>query len=243
MPSIAINPRVLLVSLDPSSWFERMAEDLLDKLETAATLEQAADPDSAIEAVTEQPLPHAVLVTDGNIIKHRGVYAKLLDYVRGGGTLVFMGCFPGEINPEDLNDLLREAGLPWEMEGYYRVTVHRNDTEETAPHTSLLSSYSQKAVFLRNVDRKDAWYRLGESSRTESLVFAPVELGDKDQTPIAMTRIGEGKFGYVGDINGEEGSDRVILAMCGLRDSEYRRNSTSREPTILATFTYGTASP
>lgn len=32
---------------------------------------------------------------------------------------------------------------------------------------------------------------------------------------VALAKIGNGKLGYVGDVNGEEGSDAVVLAMCG----------------------------
>lgn len=57
-----------------------------------------------------------------------------------------------------------------------------------------------------------------DSSRTESLVLPPERVQDLQQTPIALTNMGRGKLGYVGDVNGEEGTDAVVLAMCGLRD-------------------------
>lgn len=37
-----------------------------------------------------------------------------------------------------------------------------------------------------------------------------------DQAAAAMAPLGAGKLGYVGDVNAEEGTDAVILAMCGL---------------------------
>jgi hypothetical protein len=72
---------------------------------------------------------------------------------------------------------------------------------------SLPACYSQKAVFLKNVEDAAAWYRPSKDSVIESLMA---------QTPVALAKVGEGKLGYVGDVNKEEGSDAVVLAMCGL---------------------------
>ncbi|KAJ5029793.1 hypothetical protein J3E73DRAFT_379654 [Bipolaris maydis] len=212
------DPRILLVSLDTASPFDQLYQGLLGKLNTVAALDRATKPESVLQGLADQP-PQAVLVTDSGIVQHRAVYAKLLDYVRGGGRLVFMGNFSTMTTTKDIDRLFQEAGLPWTHGAYQRTTVHRNDTEDTSSHTSLPPSYSQKAVFLAGVPDKDAWYLPKDSSHTESHVFYPVPITDQEQTPIALTNIGKGKLGYVGDVNGEEGSDAVVLAMCGLRDN------------------------
>lgn len=36
------------------------------------------------------------------------------------------------------------------------------------------------------------------------------------EIPTAWMRLGDGHLGYIGDVNEEEGTDSVILAMCGL---------------------------
>jgi hypothetical protein len=149
-------------------------------------------------------------------MQYHDVTARLLDYVRGGCILVLIGNFSSSIRPKDLEKFFREAGLPWTNGEYLRTTVHSNDTEETSSHTSLPSSYSQKAVFLASVYVNDAWYLPTDSSKTESLVFHSERVQDLQQTPIALTNLGKGKLGYVGDVNGEEDSDAVVLAMCGL---------------------------
>ncbi|EOA81001.1 uncharacterized protein SETTUDRAFT_166407 [Exserohilum turcica Et28A] len=166
--------------------------------------------------------PHAVLVTDGGIAQHGNVYAKLLDYAHSGGILVFMGTFSSFTRPSDFQSLFQKAGLPWKAGDYHRTTVYRNDTDTDATSSSraeLPASYSQKAVFLTGVPRKYAWYLPNASSRTESLVFPPAPIADQSQTPVAFADLGTGKLGYVGDVNGEEGSEAVVLAMCGLRGS------------------------
>jgi hypothetical protein len=210
-------PRILLVSLDINSPFDQLYQPTLVKLNTVAILDRVTKPESALQGLADQP-PQAVLVTDGGIAKHHAVYAKLLDYVHGGGRLVLMGNFSSLIKPNDLNKLFIGAGLPWTYAEYQRTIVYRNNTEETSSYTSLPTSYSQKAVFLAGVPGKDAWYLPNDSSQTESLVFQSEPVTDQERTPIALTNIGKGKLGYVGDVNGEEGSDAVVLAMCGLRD-------------------------
>ena len=47
------------------------------------------------------------------------------------------------------------------------------------------------------------------------MVFGP-ESVDTTTCPVAMANVGEGKLGYVGDVNGEHGSTLVVLAMSGL---------------------------
>jgi len=80
---------------------------------------------------------------------------------------------------------------------------------------TLEPSYSQKAVFLKGVDRNSSWYNPTSDSTTQSMVFAP-ESVDTTTCPVAMASVGAGKLGYVGDVNGEHGSTLVVLAMSGL---------------------------
>ena len=79
----------------------------------------------------------------------------------------------------------------------------------------LPEKYSQKAVFLKNVAKEAAVYLPSRDSRIESAVFSP-EPVDCEQTPVVLAKVGEGWLGYVGDVNAESESDRVVLAMCGL---------------------------
>ena len=55
-------------------------------------------------------------------------------------------------------------------------------------------------------------YRPCLDSVTQSRVFPP-EPVDPSETAVALTKIGEGWLGYVGDVNNEQGSQDVILAM------------------------------
>lgn len=66
----------------------------------------------------------------------------------------------------------------------------------------LALRYSQKAVTLSGVPAGDVIYS-GQSR------------GD-DDTAVAFGKVGKGYLGYVGDVNAEDESTDVVLAMCGL---------------------------
>ncbi|KAF2013904.1 hypothetical protein BU24DRAFT_424927 [Aaosphaeria arxii CBS 175.79] len=115
-------PHVLLVSLDTDFPFDQIYQASVGKLKALATLHHATNPASALQRLEHQPL-QAVLVTDGAIAQHRAVFVKLLDYVRGGGTLVLMGTFSSMTRPNDMNKLFQEAGLPWTYRDCRRINI------------------------------------------------------------------------------------------------------------------------
>jgi hypothetical protein len=53
------------------------------------------------------------------------------------------------------------------------------------------------------------------SSSIDSMVFAPSAY-EADQAQVVLATVGSGKLGYIGDVNNETESQRVVLAMCGL---------------------------
>jgi hypothetical protein len=70
-------------------------------------------------------------------------------------------------------------------------------------------SYSMKVVHVQGAKPEDAVYTPTEDSRTASLVFAP----SLSETPVTYTRVGSGFLGYIGDVNAEEETTGVSLAM------------------------------
>ncbi|KAF4311390.1 hypothetical protein GTA08_BOTSDO13129 [Botryosphaeria dothidea] len=61
---------------------------------------------------------------------------------------------------------------------------------------------------------------LGALFRTEfglaCAIYVSDEVAPRRQTPAAWAKVGKGWIGYIGDVNGEEATDLIILAMCGL---------------------------
>lgn len=90
------------------------------------------------------------------------------------------------------------------------------DAVDAAVAARLPERYSQKAAFVRGVEPRHMWYVTDSNSVVEYWVFAPTSAYDPEETAVAMAGVGDGKLGYVGDLNGEVESNTVILAMLGL---------------------------
>jgi hypothetical protein len=211
-------PQILLISLDLLPWFDDVYSSLIDQLHDKATIQRARKGHSAIRRLYEDP-PKVVLVTDAAITTKRyaNVWDALLAYVRDGGIAVYMGLFSSFVPPLNIKPFFQKAGLPWEAGSYHRTTVVLDKDKVPVDAVSCLAeSYSQKAVFHKNVDNSVAWYRQNGDSVIESSVFLPTHVGDISEVPIALANVGEGKLGYSGDVSTEEPSNAVIFAMCGL---------------------------
>ncbi|KAH6657237.1 hypothetical protein BKA67DRAFT_554651 [Truncatella angustata] len=76
--------------------------------------------------------------------------------------------------------------------------------------SGLPSSYSQKAVFPTHVDLDTALYVASNRSVVESLIHLPGSGIDLLETSVAFTRVRNGWVGYVGDVNGEDGTNAVV---------------------------------
>lgn len=74
-----------------------------------------------------------------------------------------------------------------------------------------------KALHLNGVAQSDMLYIATDVSRLESHVFAPRPITNTKETPVAFTKFGQGHIGYIGDVNSEDETHHVILAMCQAR--------------------------
>ncbi|KAL2009314.1 hypothetical protein VTN00DRAFT_7508 [Thermoascus crustaceus] len=181
-------PRVFLLSLAQTSWYDEMYERLIDKLSVHARLQRASKPAGAIKYLSSNN-PTTILA-EGPSSSAANSAASSPRMISTASSVRSLTC-PG-------NSATTTAPL---------------STSTSKLH--LHGAYSQKAVHLKNVEPTAALYLPLRDSTTESHVF-PRCAGDREQTPVAFTAFDQGWVGYVGDVNTEEGSDEVILAMCGL---------------------------
>ncbi|KAL6858471.1 ribonuclease H-like protein [Trichoderma novae-zelandiae] len=212
-------PRVLSVSLNHREFFDAMYGSLLTKIRAGSVFQRVEDADSAMHMLLEGPRPDAVLITDEALTSRKNalVWDAVLNYVRQGGTAVFMGHFSCFVKPLRIKPFFAKAGLQWESGSYHRTTLVLNSPVVGVGLASkLVPEYSQKAVFLKHAKPSDAWYVTNEKSVTESLVFSAESAHIAGESPVLMARVGEGKLGYIGDVNGEQGSEVAVLTMCGL---------------------------
>ncbi|KAF4544425.1 Transcription factor [Lasiodiplodia theobromae] len=225
-------PVVMLLSLKGEPHFDTMYSNLLAHLSTNARIKASNSASATLDHLAANQ-PAAILITDAALVggaaprsdAFASVLEKLNGYVRAGGTAIFCCHFASYAPPVDgaLDGFFADAfGLPWRRGSYYRTTFALNAA--AARHVGqaqqrrrrLAAAYSQKAVHLRDVESAQAVYLPTAESKLESLVFTAESIEDREQTPVAWARVGEGWVGYVGDVNAEEESDEVILAMCGL---------------------------
>lgn len=133
--------------------------------------------------------------------------SEAANYARAGGTVVFIGTFSSFSRPPDVNKLFAAFGQPWKS-GSYTRTDHQVNTRMSRMSTQgLAAEYSQKALHLSNVGGEDAVYT------PSSPLYSPSGSG---QSPAVLGACGDGKVGYVGDVNNETETMHVILAMCGI---------------------------
>lgn len=221
--SPSTKPRILLISLDEQPWFDEMYSHLLAQLLPKADVARAKSSNGAIvQLVDPERKPQAVILTDPSCTQHRhsGLLACLVRYVRIDGGTLLCGCnFSSSLGFQEFAPFFAKFGLNWESGDYHRCTVGLNEHVRTLEKGALAPSYSQKAVFLKGVARDAALYLPVAGAHIESAVFPPSRVEDdleRAQTPITYSKVGNGWFGYIGDVNGEEESDAVVLAICGL---------------------------
>jgi len=211
-------PFVLLLSMSNPDLLASINEHFISALRSKVRIVQALNTRKALRYLADTNLK-CVFVADEGIIesKNSEVLSSLIGWVNAGGIAVVGSLFPTLTSGLEFDRFFKKWGLPWKMGDYHRTTFVLNpSTRQLFRHSAnLTTSYSMKAVHLQGVKAEDILYAPTEDSRVESHVFPPSTV-DQSQVPVAYTRIGDGFLGYIGDVNAEEESTSVILAMLHL---------------------------
>lgn len=211
-------PRALCISLNEWPFVDNTFQELFDHIAEKATIQRVQEPEAVTQALSGNP--KVVFLTDGTLTIREprllALWDAVIEYTRNGGTTICMSQFAWTVRPPNIKPFFSRAGLPWEYSSYHRTTVALN--RENVPRyflPALTPSYSQKAIFLKGVERRWSWYNPPEGSLTEHpfVVGVPVDSAD---TPAAMARVGRGWLGFVGEQNGESATHLVVLGMSGL---------------------------
>ncbi|TLD28528.1 hypothetical protein PspLS_04224 [Pyricularia sp. CBS 133598] len=194
---------VLVLCVENKSMIEQICKPLIARITAkASSVQMAGTVDEAFSKLNQTPPPSVILVADGAITRQRKLLERVIDLLHCGATVVLAGYFSSSVSSGELERTLATIGLPWTMGSYTRETVKlRRRAVPGEVVGRLPSAYSQKTLFLSNVGEPDAWYGRDDNHR---------------EAAVAFTKVGHGKLGYVGDVNGEDESDTVIMAMCGL---------------------------
>ncbi|KAI1419587.1 hypothetical protein F5Y12DRAFT_788949 [Xylaria sp. FL1777] len=192
--------RVLCLCLEYESMFNALYASLISRITAKAKMDRATTQQAALDMLTQNPRPSMIFVTDAGVVKLMKVWERVIDCLRGGSTVVLAASFSSFVNEGQFNRCFGKIGLPWKRGGYHRTDVSlRPGAVDDRLKKQLLPTYSQKALYVEGVARSDVWYA-----------------GKRDEVAVAFTKVGNGMLGYVGDVNGEDGSEAVVLAMFGL---------------------------
>ncbi|KAI0631742.1 hypothetical protein C8Q77DRAFT_157668 [Trametes polyzona] len=213
-PDMERRPSVLVISLDDFQ-LENLDAPLYRALRRNAWVTQVTRARDATAVLATHPLPSAVLVTDGSITgpQHAKLLSRLVTYARAGSRVVFGLQFSNTVRFQDVPDFFAQWGFRgWERGAYRGGAYILNPAGIPQPlsEEALFPTTSMKANLFRGVPREYAVYvpdpadGYGESAvgRETPAVFAPV---------------GNGWFGYVGDVNNEQASLRLLIEMLGVK--------------------------
>ncbi|BGP18774.1 hypothetical protein JCM10213v2_006854 [Rhodosporidiobolus nylandii] len=167
---------------------------------------------TAFHDILRQPLlPDVVFCTYSEISASEEHDAELLPLIHAdlrlvverGGRLILDSNLPGGFG----FDLLRDLGVEWQDGGYHRTTHFLNTSHplvaslSPAAQATLAASYSCKSTWLKNVPDEEVVYK--------------AKPGQEDEVAVAAKKVGEGWVVWVTDVNQEQASTSVMLALAG----------------------------
>jgi ribonuclease HI len=195
-------PRILTLCLENEALFDDIFRNLVSQIASRARMERATTQEAALSILDQVPVPSVILIADSALTRRSKVWERVIDRLREGATVVVAGSFSSMVSTGQFNRFFARLGLSWEMGSYQRETVSLcTGVVSSNLIEHLPSAYSLKAVFVKKVERSAIWYASSSNS---------------DEAAVVFTQVGKGRLGYIGDVNSQEDSDRIVLAMCGI---------------------------
>ncbi|OSD02331.1 hypothetical protein PYCCODRAFT_1411269 [Trametes coccinea BRFM310] len=203
-------PSILIMAFKGISDRELYAQ-LYRALRRNASVTEVWDSRAASQALASSYRYSAVLIVDGALMdpEHSQIASRLAEYTRAGTRVVLGVDVAGSISPPSMKAFFSRWGLPWTSGDYGRTTVVLNPAGLPKPlrATALFPSMDAKALYVKKVQREHAVYIAGPDGWVGR---------DEDESPAVFARVGNGYLGYVGDVNGEQQSIRLLIEMLGV---------------------------
>ena len=205
---------IIIVALENNDMFERVYADHLAALAQRAEVKLVR---TAAELLVHCGLPNlgGVFVADEGLAKdeNTNLLGEIVKYVNEGGIVVFGGLFSTMTAPMEYPVIFNAFGLPWKSGSYERTDAELNKRHATAAkNPGLCEAFSMKAVHVTGFHFEDLLYLPYPSN------------GERLEAPVLQSRVGNGRLGYIGDVNAEPEVTNIMLAMFDLL--------TSPKPTI-----------
>lgn len=218
---MAAQRTIFIVNIDEGSdsqgLFEAMYDPLIKNLKQIPTLNTVTLKsviDLTDNIVRSTPKESVLLCVNEFIAKQTKLHELIKEFARRGGLVLLACLFSSFTKPVHMHNLFENLGLPWKHAHYYRTTFGLTETGKLSfGGADIEETYSAKAVQLSGVIPEEQLYKPVENARTQSMVFAP-SAADPNMALAAFRRIGNGAVAYVGDVNAETGSDKLIVALC-----------------------------
>ncbi|PQE31256.1 triacylglycerol lipase protein [Rutstroemia sp. NJR-2017a WRK4] len=196
-------PEILLLSLVCQPWFDESYSALIDKLHESAKLKRVKAVDAAIRYLDGNN-PAVVLVTDEGLTdpENKAVLEKLVSFTTMDAFDDFFGAFD----------------LPWKRGDYHRTDFEFHPScvlPAGATPSSFPAPYSMKVLHVRNAQPREKIFIPVPDAQSQSHVFAPAFV-DRTQAAVVGATLGNGYLAYIGDVNAEAESNRVLISLCGL---------------------------
>lgn len=214
-------PEILLLCLSYQEFLDESYASLIDKLAYSTIVKRAKTAAGAIRYLSANN-PKAIIITDEGITEKKNEEAlrKVHSYIRNGGLTIIGLHFPTFTQMGRFDDLFgRVFDLPWRHGDYHRTTFRVNPScalPDGVELPSMPEPYSMKALHVKNARPHEKIFVPVADAMTQSHVFPPSYV-DQSQAATTGAKIGDGYLVYCGDVNPEVGSDRAILALCGLQ--------------------------
>ncbi|KAL3429453.1 hypothetical protein BDV09DRAFT_180405 [Aspergillus tetrazonus] len=213
-------PQILLVCLSYREFLDEVYSPLFNSLVDVAHIKRAKTASAAISALASTTFK-AVIIADEGLTKrntaNQEVLGRVKTYIENGGLAIVGLHFPNFTTKDRFKAFFRAFGLPWKDGDYHRTTFQLNPSatlpESTEP-ASLPGPYSMKALHVADARPLEKIFVPIEGAVTQSHVFAP-EYVDQTQAAVVGAKLGSGHLVYCGDVNGEDGSNQLMLALCG----------------------------
>ncbi|KAF2211582.1 hypothetical protein CERZMDRAFT_43168 [Cercospora zeae-maydis SCOH1-5] len=215
-PQVDTRPRLALLQLQKHPYFDEQYALLLRELSARFQVDHITNRTQAsllfrngwhsIVLATDQALADP----DNYVLREE---ARL--FIHRGGSLILCCHFAAAAPRLDVEKFFSSFGLYWRTGDYHRTEHDLNRAIAGVDIGGLRPRYSQHAVHLRDVDPRHAIYLPAATAYVQSSVCPPSPIEDKTQTPTALATVGQGRLGFMGDVNVEEGTIRTVLTICG----------------------------
>jgi len=209
---------VLLISLGKPHIFDEQYHELLSALKAHTSYTEVTLSTDVASALSKKP--NGVLITNPNFarVQHSALHEKIVSYVKSGGTVIYCGLYPGIIAPALLEKHFETVwGLPWKVGSYNRTMFFlAQQRPALLQHKADLAEELEiKAVRIKGANPMDFVYTTTPDSRVEELGKAEVA-HKPDEAAVVFTSIGSGHMGYIGDVEAENETTDIVMAMLGL---------------------------